>query len=85
VAVESSGKAATTGGSGDPHGRFRERRNSRKGKNTTTEKLKRQSFDGRVPELKGFIRDFKDAEYSSGNRKVCSVPVTFVETQMSAS
>jgi hypothetical protein len=40
-------------------------------KSTTTEKLKRQSFDGRMPQLKGFTCDLKDAELSSGNRKVC--------------
>jgi hypothetical protein len=31
---ESCEEAATTGGSGDPHGRFRERRNSHGGKKT---------------------------------------------------
>jgi hypothetical protein len=40
-------------------------------KSTTTKKLKRQSFDGRMPQLKGFTCDLKDAELSSGNRKVC--------------
>jgi hypothetical protein len=31
----------------------------------------REPKDGRVHELKGFICDLKDAEISSGNRRVC--------------
>jgi hypothetical protein len=79
-----SEEAATTGGSSNPHGRFRERRNSRGGKKHNNRKSKRQSFDGRMPELKGFTCDLKDAELSSGNRKVCKCISNGVVTLVSA-
>jgi hypothetical protein len=44
----------------------------------------RETNDGRVPELKGFIGDLKDAGISSGNRKVCQCTSNGVETLVSA-
>jgi hypothetical protein len=56
------------------------RRNSHGGKKHNN----RETNDGRVPKLKGFIGDLKDAGISSGNRKVCQCTSNGVKTLVSA-